>query len=129
MNILETKDKLTIKELLKIAYAYGNNNSVMPESDGETLDEEFDEWFSVCKSNLLNKLVSNDIVRSEYSIVVRLDELIEKWEEELAKLLKNAGVEDIIDVVNPVHKYSCHTIRGAILDVKELRKYAIEVSK
>lgn len=58
-----------------------------------------------------------------------LNSIVDKWGKELAKLLKNAGVDRIDDAVNPVHKYRCHTIRGCLLDVKELRKYAREQSK
>ncbi len=52
MNILEMKDELTLDQLLEIAYYYGNNNSIMPEDNKETIDKEFKEWI-----NSSNKLV------------------------------------------------------------------------
>ena len=71
-----------------------------------------------------NAILAN--VRSGYSIVVKLDILIESWEKGLAIVIRDAGVEKVEDVVSPAHAYTCNAIKGCLKDVKELRKYALD---
>ena len=63
MKLLECKDKLTINELLQIAFEYGNDNSDMP-ADSESITESFNEWL---KSNddLFKKLILPQVSKCE----------------------------------------------------------------
>lgn len=55
MKLLETKEKLTLKELLRIAYEYGNDNADMP-TDSGSVETEFNEWIDN-SNHLFKKLV------------------------------------------------------------------------
>lgn len=48
MKLLESKEELTLNELLRIAYEYGNDGAQMPE-DSDTVDKEFSEWLETAK--------------------------------------------------------------------------------
>ena len=63
MKLLECKDKLTINELLQIAFEYGNDNADMP-ADSESITESFNEWI---KSNdeLFKKLILPQVSKCE----------------------------------------------------------------
>ena len=64
MKLLETKSELTINELLRIAYEYGNDSADMP-ADSETVEKEFNEWVE-SSQNLIKKLILPLVVgRSE----------------------------------------------------------------
>ena len=64
MKLLETKEQLTLNELLRIAYEYGNDNADMP-ADSETVAEEFSEWIETT-TPLFKKLIIPVVVgRSE----------------------------------------------------------------
>lgn len=54
MLLLETKEQLTLNELLRIAYEYGNNNADMP-TDSKAVEHEFREWINSSK-HLFKKL-------------------------------------------------------------------------
>ena len=43
MKLLETKEQLTLNELLRIAYEYGNDNADMP-ADSENVEQDFSKW-------------------------------------------------------------------------------------
>jgi len=43
MKLLETKEQLTLIDLLRIAYEYGNDNADMP-TDSESVEKEFNRW-------------------------------------------------------------------------------------
>jgi len=66
--------------------------------------------------------IANDIAEN-------FDTLINKWEGEMTKLLNDAGVNNVEDIVNPAYKHSCFAIRGCLMDVKELRKLALDACK
>ena len=55
MKLLETKEQLTLNELLRIAYEYGNDNADMP-TDSESVEQEFSEWIESSK-HLFKKLI------------------------------------------------------------------------
>ena len=55
MKLLETKEQLTLNELLRIAYEYGNDNADMP-TDSENVDKEFSEWVE-SNEHLFKKLI------------------------------------------------------------------------
>jgi hypothetical protein len=55
MKLLETKEHLTLDELLRIAYEHGNDNADMP-ADSESVGKEFSEWIDTAKP-LLKKLI------------------------------------------------------------------------
>ena len=63
MKLLECKDKLTINELLQIAFEYGNDNADMP-ADSDSITESFNEWL---KSNddLFKKLILPQVSKSD----------------------------------------------------------------
>ena len=44
MILLETKDRLNLTDLLRIAYEYGNMGAYQPESNHETIDNDFKKW-------------------------------------------------------------------------------------
>ena len=56
MILLETKEQLTLTELLRIAYEYGNQNAINPEDDFEIIEKEFNEWIGGSK-DLFKKLI------------------------------------------------------------------------
>ena len=66
MKLLECKDKLTINELLQIAFEYGNDNADMP-ADSESVTESFNEWI---KSNdyLFKKLILPQVSNNEVAV-------------------------------------------------------------
>ena len=66
MKLLECKDKLTINELLQIAFEYGNDNADMP-ADSESITESFNEWI---KSNddLFKKLILPHVSNNEVAV-------------------------------------------------------------
>lgn len=59
MLLLETQEKLTLNELLRIAYEYGNNNADMPTTH-ECVEKEFNEWID-SSSSLFKKLIIPDV--------------------------------------------------------------------
>lgn len=56
MLLLETKENLTLNELLRISYEYGNQNAGRPEDNPEIIDKEFKEWIDGSKE-LVKKLI------------------------------------------------------------------------
>jgi hypothetical protein len=70
--------------------------------------------------------IANDTAND---IAENFDTLINKWEGEMTKLLNDAGVNNVEDIVNPAYKHSCFAIRGCLMDVKELRKLALDACK
>lgn len=62
MKLLECKDKLTINELLQIAFEYGNDNSDMP-ADSESITESFNEWLKE-NDDLFKKLILPHVSKS-----------------------------------------------------------------
>lgn len=56
MKLLETKEQLTLNELLRIAYEYGNDNAIQPEDEHSLIDEEFSEWIKGSE-HLFKKLI------------------------------------------------------------------------
>ena len=59
MYILETKNTLTLNDLLKIAYHDGNSNADIP-TDSEFMEKEFSEWINE-KQHLFKKLILDDV--------------------------------------------------------------------
>lgn len=62
MKLLETKEQLTLKELMRIAYEYGNDNADMP-TDNECVEKEFNEWIKGA-DHLLEKLILPSVSHS-----------------------------------------------------------------
>ena len=60
MKLLEAKEQLTLNELLRIAYEYGNDNAYLP-ADKECVDNEFAEWLGTNKL-LFKKLIIPDFL-------------------------------------------------------------------
>ena len=73
MKLLECKDKLTINELLQIAFEYGNDNADMP-ADSESITESFNEWI---KSNddLFKKLILPHVSNNEVAVCSPCDDI------------------------------------------------------
>jgi hypothetical protein len=60
MKLLECKDQLTINELLRIAFEYGNDNADMPTSS-EGVEDGFSEWIETTEP-LFKKLILPHVV-------------------------------------------------------------------
>lgn len=73
MLLLETKKQLTLNELLRIAYEYGNNNSDMP-TCSEVVEHEFSEWINGSEQ-LFKKLTLHDVVVNEGAAEVEVCEM------------------------------------------------------
>ena len=81
MKLLECKDKLTINELLQIAFEYGNDNADMP-ADSDSITESFNEWL---KSNddLFKKLILPQVSKCEDVEREALLLAYAKWRDEI----------------------------------------------
>ena len=62
MKLLETKEQLTLNELLRIAYEYGNDNAEIP-TDSESVEKEFSEWIKTT-GYLFKKLIIPHVIKS-----------------------------------------------------------------
>ena len=74
MKLLETKEQLTLNELLRIAYEYGNDNADMP-TDRECVEKEFSEWIETTKP-LFKKLIIPRVSSNE--VKFKFNEFISK---------------------------------------------------
>ena len=92
MKLLETKEKLTLIELLRIAYEYGNDNAIRPEDDYKVVNEEFAEWVNE-KEELLGKLVTvQPAVLNE--IITHIEETDQRIEHEFGDC---RNLQEVID--------------------------------
>ena len=103
MKLLECKDKLTINELLQIAFEYGNDNSDMP-ADSESITESFNEWLKE-NDDLFKKLilppVSNLMPELEKIVSSRIKDAFDNGMQNYEKNELQAALDTIKRLVPP----------------------------
>jgi hypothetical protein len=108
MKLLETKEQLTINELLRIAYEYGNDIADMP-TNRDCVEEGFNEWING-NEHLLKKLTLHGDTPHYYCKPEHLLEIlgnIESMSDILSECKKDVAPEQLTlkDIYDQLKKF------------------------